>query len=110
LISNHSAATINRGYLNEEDVWEEFGLWILSINADSKIRSNVERDRKNDPTVYANYQILVERMQRIDAARHGTSSHMSQEEVMDSYHDESRIVGGTAIRTHLRSRKKANSK
>lgn len=97
---------VNRGYLNEEDVWEEFGLWILSINADSKIRSNVERERKDDPTVYANYQSLVERMQRIDAARHGTSSHKSQEEVMDFYRDELRIGGGTPIRTHIRSPKK----
>jgi hypothetical protein len=96
---------VNRGYLNENDVWEEFGYWTLSINADSKLRSDLEDERKDDPTAYANYQNLVERMVRIEAARHGTASHMSQEEVKDFYRDELRIVGGTPIRTHVRSPK-----
>lgn len=25
---------VNRGYLDEEDVWSEFGHWVLSLNAD----------------------------------------------------------------------------
>lgn len=95
---------VNRGYLNENDVWEEFGIWILSINADSKLRSNLDDDRKDDPTEYSNYLSLVERMVRLEAARQGTSTHMSQEEVMDFYRDELRIVGGTPIRTHKQRR------
>jgi len=27
---------VDRGYLNEEDVWNEFGYWVLHLNADPK--------------------------------------------------------------------------
>jgi hypothetical protein len=101
---------VNRGYLNEEDVWSEFGHWILTLNADSEMRANVDYELKRDPTEYAVYQSLVERLQRIDSAHHGTGSHISKEDVMAFYREELTIVGGTPIRTHGRSSKQAKSK
>jgi 23S rRNA maturation mini-RNase III len=91
---------VNRGYLNEEDVWNEFGCWILNLNADSEMRANVEYENNRDPTEYANYLQLVARLQRIDAAHNGNSSRLTKEDVTAFYKEELTIVGGSPIRTH----------
>ncbi len=96
---------VNRGYLNEEDVWRQFGYWVFHLNADSEIRANVDFEQKRDPNEYAVYLSLVARLQRIDAAHGGTLSHLSKEDVMAFYREESKIVAGTPIRTHGRSAK-----
>ena len=101
---------VNRGYLNEEDVWNEFGDWILNLAADSEMRPNIEYEQKSDPNAYALYLSLVERVKRIDAAHRGTGSSVSKEDVMAFYRDELTIVGGTPIRAHRRSSRQAKSK
>ena len=98
---------VNRGYLNEEDVWSEFGHWVLMLNADSELRANVDYEEKRDPTEYAVYLSLVNRLQRIDAAHGGTSVHLAKDELADFYREELTIVGGTPIRTHLHSTKQS---
>jgi hypothetical protein len=97
---------VNRGYLNEEDVWNEFGAWILNIDADSDMRPNIEYEKQSDPNSYAEYLSLVERVKRIDAAHHGAASQVSKQQLMDFYREEVRIVGGTQVRTHGPSPKK----
>src|SRR5258708_21495251 len=84
---------VDRGYLNEEDVWSEFGVWILNLAADSEMRPNIEYEQKADPNAYAVYLSLVERVKRVDAAHHG--SNVSKEDVMAFYRDELTIVSGT---------------
>ncbi len=101
---------VNRGYLDEEDVWSEFGHWILTLNADSEMRANVDYEQRRDPTEYAVYLSLVGRLQRVDTAHHGTASRISKEGVMAFYREELTIVGGTPIRTHGRSPKQASTK
>ena len=98
---------VNRGYLNEEDVWTEFGHWILTLNADPRMRANIDVEQKGDPNEYAVYQSLVERLQRIDAAHHGTGSHISNGDVMAFYREELTIVGGTPISAHRHSTKRS---
>ena len=88
---------VNRGYLNEEDVWSEFGHWVLTLNADAEMHANVAYEQKRDPTEYAVYQSLVDRLQRVDAAHHGPASQISKEDVMAFYREELTIVGGTPI-------------
>jgi hypothetical protein len=97
---------VNRGYLDEEDVWNQFGHWVLSLNADSEMWANIEYEQKNDPNTYAIYLSVVDRLQRIDAAHHGSSSHPSKEDVMAFYREELTIVGGAPVRTHGRSAKR----
>jgi len=99
---------VNRGYLNEEDVWNEFGAWILNIDADSDMRPNIEYEKQSDPNSYAAYLSLVERVKRIDAAHHGTASQVSKPQLMDFYREELRIVGGTQVRTHGPSAKSSD--
>ena len=99
---------VNRGYLNEEDVCNEFGDWILNLDADSEMHPNIEHEQKSDPNSYALYLSLVERVKRIDAAHHGSS--VSKEDVMAFYREELTIVGGRPISTHGRSPKQAKRK
>ncbi len=101
---------VKRGYLNEEDVWSEFGHWVLTINADSEMRANIDYEQNRDPTEYAVYLSLVDRLMRIDAEHHGTGSRISKEDVMAFYREELTIVGGTPIRTHGRSSKQPESR
>jgi hypothetical protein len=93
---------VDRGYLNEDDVSNEFGYWILHLNADSEMRANVEYEQKQDPNEYAVYLRLIDRSQRIDNTHGGKLSHISKDDVMAFYHEELTIVGGTPI-THGRS-------
>jgi hypothetical protein len=93
---------VDRGYLNEEDVWSEFGYWVLNLNADSDMRANVEYEEKQNPNEYAVYLKLVARLQRIDAARGGNLANLSRNDILAFYREEAEIVGGTPI-THGRS-------
>jgi hypothetical protein len=90
---------VDRGYLNEEDVWSEFGYWILNVNADSAMRANVDYEQQHNPSEYAEYLSLVGRMQRIDLQHGGYLSHLKPADVTAFYQEELEIVGGTPI-TH----------
>jgi hypothetical protein len=99
---------VNRGYLNEEDVWNEFGYWVLNLNADPEMRANVDYENNRDPNEYAVYMQLVGRLQRIDAAHYGSNARpLAKDDVMNFYREELTIVGGTPIRTHRAERKKS---
>jgi len=86
----------------------EFGAWILNINADSDMRPNIEYEKQSDPNSYAAYLSLVERVKRIYAAHYGTASQVSKQQLMDFYREELRIVGGTQVRTHGLHRKSSD--
>ena len=92
---------VDRDYLNEEDVWNQFGYWVLHLNADSDIRKNTDYEQQRNPNEYAEYLSLVARLQRIDAAHGGNLSHLSRDDVMAFYREEATIIGGTPI-THGR--------
>lgn len=86
-----------RGYLNDEDVWNQFGYWILNLNADSEMRDNVEATHNEDPNTYAVYLNLVERLKRIEAAHGGKLLRLKPEEVKAFYLEESKIATGTPM-------------
>src|ERR1700730_17460418 len=88
---------VDRGYLDEDDVWNQFGYWVLYLNEDSKMRDNVESEHKQDPNEYAMYLKLVARLQGIDKAQGDKFAHLSDKEVMDFYREETTIEGGTPI-------------
>ncbi len=97
---------VNRGYLNEEDVWNEFGHWVLTLNADPEMRANIEYEEQHgEPNEYAVYESLVQRLQRVEAAHGGRRGHASKQELVAFYREELTIVGGTPIRTHRRATK-----
>ncbi len=99
---------VNRGYLNEEDVWNEFGHWVLILNADPEMRANIEYEEKHgEPNEYAVYESLVQLLQGIEAAHGGRRTHASKQELTAFYREELTIVGGTPIR-HRRATKPSN--
>lgn len=89
---------VDRGYLHDEDVWYQFGYWILNINADADMRANINYEEKRNPNEYATYLSLVKRLQEIDAAHGGYLSHVSRDDVMNFYREELKIVGGLPVK------------
>lgn len=89
---------VNRGYLNESDVWDTFGYWVFSLNADA--RDIIEQQQREDPPSYADFSSLVERLQRIEAQRHGTAARPSKEEVVEFYRGELSVGVGGPIKRH----------
>jgi hypothetical protein len=91
LLSNH-------GYLKDTDVWETFSYDIFSLYADD--RENIEQDRKQDPNDYSNLMLLIPRLEAIDAARHGSATKPSKEDLHEYWESESKIAVGTPIAQH----------
>jgi hypothetical protein len=48
---------VNRGYLNDKDVWEEFGYWVFPLYVDS--RDMLDQEQKDDPTEYTKSRSTV---------------------------------------------------
>jgi hypothetical protein len=96
------ALLVNRGYLKDTDVWETFSLYIFPLYADA--RETVEQDRRDDPTEYSNLVSLVARLERIEAAQHGTANKQSKEDIEDFWASEASIGVGTPSRKRKRSR------
>ncbi len=92
---------VRRGYLDESDVWNTFSFSVFNLNADA--RNIIEQQQREDPTTYAEFTALVERLQRIEAKNHGTSARPSKEEIADYYRQE--MLAGTSAPSHRRPRK-----
>jgi hypothetical protein len=85
---------VDRGYLNEEDVWNQFGYWILNLDADSVVHKPLEDEMKRHPTEYKEYGDMVKRLKEIDASHGGDFSRLTPQDVTDFYDEESTIVPG----------------
>jgi hypothetical protein len=99
------AVLMNRGYLNETDVWETFGKDVFPLFADA--RDTIELDREDDPLGYSNLVSLVGRLELIEIARHGTEYKPSKDDITGYWKDEAAIGPGipTEHRRHLPSTK-----
>jgi hypothetical protein len=99
------ALLVNRGYLNETDVWETFSEDIFPLFADA--RDTIEQDRKDEPAEYSNLVPLVGRLESIEIARHGTAYKPSKDDITGYWKDEAAIGPGTPTehRRHLPSTK-----
>lgn len=95
------ALLANHGYLKDTDVWETFSLEIFPLYADD--RENIEQDRKEDPTEYANLVLLMPRLEAIDESQHGTATKPSKDDLHAYWESESKIGVGTPIAQHRRT-------
>jgi len=77
---------VKRGYLNDSDVWNTFAIDVFTLNSDE--RQVIEQQRRKDPTVYAEFSFLVERLSQIEEENHGMGAHPSKEEIKDYYQQE----------------------
>jgi hypothetical protein len=93
---------VKRGYLDESDVWNTFSYSVFILNADA--RQTIEQQQREDRTTYAEFSFLVERLQRIEADKQGTSAHPSKDEIIDYWKQE--LSAGKSIprRPHPRKR------
>ena len=92
------ALLVNSGYLKDTDVWEAFGIDIFPLYADA--RETIEQDRKTEPTEYSNLVTLVDRLESIDIAQHGTEYKPSKDDLAEFWKDEAAIGVGTPSRKH----------
>ncbi len=93
---------VKHGYLDESDVWNTFSYDVMILNADA--RQIIEQLQREDPTMYAEFSSLFERLQRIEAENRGTSAHPSKEEIADYWKQELSAGKPTPVRPHPRKK------
>ena len=84
---------VDRGYLDETDVWENFGYSVFPLYADS--RDTIGEEQKDDPAYYIHFISLAERMQAVEKAQHGNVRAMTKEDFQEFWQDETKLVTGS---------------
>lgn len=87
----------DRGYLNEKDVWNEFGYWIFHLYADDEVQRDLTWETNHETNEYHGFMSLLNRLDRIDKEHGGNSFHLSAEEVKQFYQEESHILAGAPV-------------
>lgn len=95
---------VDRGYLNESDVWDTFSYWVFNVNSDA--RDIIEQEQRADPNAYSRFTSLVGRLQRIEVQHHGTGARPTKDEVMDFYRSELTTGIGKPLGRRVRSSKR----
>jgi hypothetical protein len=83
---------VDRGYLDETDVWENFSGYLLPLYTDT--RDDVEEGQKNDPTYYEHYKTLAERLTRLEKTHHGNELPETKDDLKEFWQQESELVPG----------------
>jgi hypothetical protein len=87
---------VDRGYLNESDVWDNFGYPVLILNADAgKIIQDYQRE---DATAYVGFTSLVKKMEQTESEHNGELQHISSSDVADFYKSELSVGAGAPIK------------
>jgi hypothetical protein len=96
---------VDRGYLDETDVWENFGYSIFPFYADT--RDTIDEEQKNNPTYYTHFVSLVARMRAVEKAQHGDTGPVTKDDVKEYWQDEVELVSGEPpIHRHSQTPKK----
>jgi len=93
---------VKRRYLDAYDVWACFSYWMFSVFAD--FRDLIEQEQKEDPTYYADFTALVERLRMIEKAEHGLSDRPSRDDIEEFWRYELDLTTGLPA-TRRRPRK-----
>jgi len=95
---------VRRGYLDATDVWNCFSYWMFNVYAD--LREDIEQERRDDDTYYADFCDLIERLRQIEKKEGGNSDNPSREEITDFWRDESKLKTGSPVHRRWRRKKK----
>jgi hypothetical protein len=96
----HMGLLEKRGYLDKNDVWDEFSDFMFPLYADA--RPYIDSEQKKDREEYANFTQLMKEMEQIEAEKEGgTVKPQSQEDIRDFYIGEAEDQPG-ALPTHSR--------
>lgn len=82
-----------RGYLDLDDVYNYFSEDIFYIYADT--RDEIDQTQKDDPPEYENLLWLVQRLEPIEAEKHGTQLHPSKDDLRSYWQGEELIIPGS---------------
>jgi hypothetical protein len=94
----HMGLLEKRGYLDKNDVWDEFSDFMFPLYADA--RPYIDSEQKKDRAEYANFTQLMKEMEQIEAEKEGgTVKPQSQEDIRDFYIGEAEDQPG-ALPTH----------
>lgn len=85
---------IERGYLDEDDVWNQFRWWVFNLNADSAVRKGLNYEKQKDPHEFAGFDDLVKRLQRIEVEKNGKDANPTPQDVTDFSREEAEVVSG----------------
>lgn len=97
---------VDREYLDQSDVWDNFAYPVLVLNADAgKI---IRDDQRDDPAEYVGFGSLAKKLERIEAEHHGALTQVSPDDVREFYREELSVGAGAPIR--LRSRASRRSR
>jgi hypothetical protein len=91
---------VDRGYLNESDVWDNFGYPVLILNADAgKIIQDYQRE---DPPSYSGFTSLVKKMEQTESEHNGELQHISAKDVTEFYQAELSVGAGGPLKPRER--------
>ena len=97
---------VDRGYLNESDIWDNFSYPVLNLNADA---GNIIRDyQREDPAAYIGFISLVDKMEKIESDHHGALAHPSKDDILEFYRGKLSVGAGARIK--LRGHPSTHSK
>ena len=85
---------VRRGYLHDEDVWENFGYWVFPLYTDSK--SYIESEQAEDVNSYTNLTDLYRRMKKIEESHQGRTHTPTKADIVVFWQSESDVVPGAA--------------
>jgi hypothetical protein len=93
---------VDHGYLDETDVWENFGYSIFPLYADT--RDTIDEAQKENPTYYNHFISLIARMRAVEKAQHGDTGPVTKEDIKEYWQDEAGLVSGAppTTRKHLK--------
>jgi hypothetical protein len=85
---------VEHGYLDEDDVWNQFRWWVFNLNADDAVKAGLDYEKKKDPHEYTGLEDLVKRLQRVEAEKTGKEFNPTPQDVRDFFTEEAEVVSG----------------
>jgi hypothetical protein len=99
----HIGLLVNRGYLDEGDVYGEFADPMFLLYRDA--RPLIDARRKEEPAVWGDFVDLVQALERIDIeSNNGAANHPSQEEIYEEYNADAQVPVGGGLFPEKKSR------
>ncbi len=87
---------VDRGYLDESDVYDDFGYPVLMLNADvGKIIQDYQRE---DPVAYVGLTSLIKKMGLMETENKGALQHISTNDISEFYRAEMSVGVGAPIK------------
>ena len=97
------ALLTERGYLNERDVWHEFGYWLFPFYADA--RPVLEKEQREDSVMFSNFSRLMAALDQLENKNGGKLNHPSTDDLYSFYYSEVSEPPGRRQRKSTKRRK-----